>query len=404
MNSREETRAVWPNQTGMNAEVPLPDDADLWVLAGQSNMAGAGLIGRKERPDPGILMYHNDGRWTVAQEPIHRIFASPPPAFRDFMVRAWGKEAWDQNVAMERKRVYGGVGPALPFARHVRRHTGRTIGLVPCALGATGMSDWSPARKGEGTGSLYGNMLTRIAAVGGKVKGLLWYQGEGETNPGLQEPFERTWLAFVDAVRRDTGIPDLPVLYVQISRYSLDTDPNYGLAWEAIRDRQRTAAGKRPNLFVVPAIDLPLDDLIHIGTEGHARLGKRLAEVALDKVYGKPGHASAPDFDSVEVLPPLDVLHNTLKVRFKGVNGKLQAAGRPTGFSLRSAEAGKDGPMVFKVALDPKDPSAAIVWYSKPITQPVSLYYGAGLDPFVNLVDSRDMAVPAFGPITVTPR
>jgi len=57
--------------------------------------------------------------------------------------------------------------------------------------------------------------------------------------------------------------------------------------------------------------------------------------------------------------------------------------------------------MVYKVEFDPSDPAAVIVWYSKAITSPLTLYYGAGLNPYVNLTDSLDMAVPAFGPITI---
>jgi sialate O-acetylesterase len=391
------------NQTSLSS--PHPDsDVDLWVCAGQSNMAGAGLLPARQRADPAITVYLNDGRWIPAVEPIHRIFNKPPKAFSDFMIPIWGQKSWDENMALEAKRPFGGVGPALTFAKHVRKHTGRRIGLIPCALGATGMSHWSPDRIKEGKGSLYGNMMERIREVGGNIKGLIWYQGEGETNPGLQDPFENTWLSFVDSVRRDTGIPDLPIIYVQISRYCLDTDPNYALSWEKIRDRQRLAAPKRPNLWMVPAIDLPLDDLIHIGTEGHGRLGKRLAEVALDKVYKVRGHGTPLDFESVEILKQMDFLHNTLRVRFSGVNGKLQSAGNASGFSLRSKEAHKDGPMVFKTEFDPKDPRSAIVWFSKPITAPVSLYYGAGLDPYCNIVDSKDMAVPAFGPVPIEPR
>ncbi|MFM7321334.1 MAG: sialate O-acetylesterase [Armatimonadota bacterium] len=390
-------------QTTKSNSVPDPD-VDLWVCAGQSNMAGAGLLPARQRTDPGITMYMDDGVWLTAQEPVSRIFRHPPKAFSNFMIPVWGQKAWDDNMAMEKKRVFGGVGPSLAFARHVRRHTGRRIGLIPCALGATGMSHWSPDLLKDGKDSLYGNMIARIREVGGNIKGLLWYQGEGETNPGLQDSFEKTWLDFVDAVRRDTGIADLPVLYVQISRYCLDTDPDYALKWEQIRDRQRTAAGKRPNLQVVPAIDLPLDDLIHIGTEGHQRLGKRLAEVALGTVYRLPGHASPIDFESAEVLPSMDYLHNTMRVRFRGVSGRLQSAGRASGFSLRSAEPRKDGPTVFKVEFDPKDPAAAILWVSKTIEKPISLYYGAGLDPYCNIVDSKDMAVPAFGPIPIRPR
>lgn len=391
-------------QSGEAHASPDTSEMDIWVCAGQSNMAGGGLLTGKSKPENGVMLFNMDGIWIPAAEPVNRIFSATAPAIRDRLIAGFGQEAYNRLAEQEKKQPFGGVGPALFFAKHLVKNTGRKIGLVPCALGSTSMADWSPALKSKGEGSLYGNMLARIAQVGGKIKGLLWYQGEGETGPGLQAPFEKTWLNFVDSVRRDTGIPDLPILYVQISRYCIDLAPDYGLAWEAIRETQRTAPYKRGNLFVIPAIDLPLDDLIHIGTEGHARLGRRMAEVALDKVYKVKGHATALDYDSYEILPPIDVLHNRLRVRFKGVNGRLQAQGRPAGFSLRSPEPHKDGPMVFKVAFDPKDLSSVIIWYSKPIEKPVSLYYGAGLDPYANIVDSKDMAVPAFGPISIEPK
>lgn len=385
---------------------PCPiDDIDIWVCAGQSNMAGGGLVTKTYRTERGIMLFNMDDTWIPAKEPVTRIFSAACPAIKDVLVAGWGEESYKVLVKQEKTKPFGGIGPAMFFAKDIVKSTGREIGLIPCALGGTSMAQWDPALKDKGGASLYGSMIERIAMVGGKIKGLIWYQGEAETGPGLQEPFEKTWLNFVDSVRRDTGIPDLPIIYVQISRYCVDLpDQNYGLAWEAIRDKQRTAAGMRKNLFVVPAIDLPIDDLIHIGTAGHERLGKRMAEVALDKVYKVEGHATTIDYDSYEILPMLDVLHNTMRIRFKGVNGKLQAQGRPSGFSLRSDKPGADGPMVFKVDLDPKDPSSVIVHYSKPIEKPVHLYYGAGLDPYANIVDSKDMAIPAFGPITVEPK
>ncbi|GDX40450.1 hypothetical protein LBMAG21_07420 [Armatimonadota bacterium] len=383
---------------------PGGTDADIWVCAGQSNMAGGGLITRKYKTEPRVMLFNMDGSWIPATEPINRIFSATAPIIRDRLIVGFGQENYKKQVAVEKTHPFGWVGPALFFAKHLVKHTGRKIGLVPCALGSTSMADWNPDLKSKGDGSLYGNMIERIAMVGGNIKGLIWYQGEGETGPGLQEPFEKTWLNFVDSVRQDMGISDLPIIYVQISRYCIDIGADYGLAWEAIREKQRTAAGKRKNLFVVPAIDLPLDDLIHIGAVGQERLGKRMAEVTLDKVYGITGHATAIDYDSCEILPAPDVLHNRLRVRFKGVNGKLQAQGRPSGFTLRSKEPHKDGPMAFKVEFDPKDPSSVIVWYSKPIEKPVVLFYGAGLDPYTNIVDSKDMAVPAFGPITLEPK
>jgi hypothetical protein len=128
-----------------------------------------------------------------------------------------------------------------------------------------------------------------------------------------------------------------------------------------------------------------------------------MAGVALTFVYQLEGHGTPIDFAACEILPATDVLHHRMRVRFSGVTGRLQAQGRPVGFRLQSDDANKDGPMVYKVEFDPEDPSAVIVWYSKAITSPVRLSYGLGMDPYVNITDSVDMAVPAFGPVTVQP-
>ena len=48
----------------------------------------------------------------------------------------------------------------------------------------------------------------------------------------------------------------------------------------------------------------------------------------------------------------------------------------------------------------PADPSAVIVGVWKPFKQEKDkLIYGAGVNPYVNLVDEKDIPVPAFGPI-----
>ena len=37
--------------------------------------------------------------------------------------------------------------------------------------------------EGQGGDSLYGGMLRRFELAGGRVKGVLWYQGESDANP-----------------------------------------------------------------------------------------------------------------------------------------------------------------------------------------------------------------------------
>ena len=213
--------------------------------------------------------------------------------------------------------------------------------------------------------------------------------------------YDERFLHFVECVRRDTGRPNLPFIYVQIGRYALDYSPQ-AKEWELLRELQRRAASSAKNLYLVSAIDLPLGDSIHLSYEGQERLGKRLAEIALTSVYGLKGHASPIDLESVEVLEPVGTM-GRLRVTFSGVSGGLKSAGPVSGFELRNQEPDRGGPTVFRADLDPDDPDSVVLWYSPAITQPVSLYYGPGLDPYCNLVDNRDMSVPAFGPVELAP-
>ncbi len=122
-----------------DAAHPHPEgDVYLWVCARQSNMAGYGPLRRRERPDPGLAVFNMDGTWIPAVEPITRIFASLAPAIRDSLVKAFGPAGCDNMISQQKKKSFGGVGPALSFAKQIRKRTWRGIGLVPCALTSGG--------------------------------------------------------------------------------------------------------------------------------------------------------------------------------------------------------------------------------------------------------------------------
>src|SRR5689334_13455406 len=48
----------------------LPLDADIWVLAGQSNMAGPGTEDPYEEPSDRVWVYSLRDEWEVAREPF----------------------------------------------------------------------------------------------------------------------------------------------------------------------------------------------------------------------------------------------------------------------------------------------------------------------------------------------
>lgn len=382
------------------ADIKGGGDMDLWVLAGQSNMVGAAPMRETGKTTDRIMLFNLDNKWSEAKEPIHRLYEAEAPIFKElFLTKNIGvtEQQFEQARAASRKTPLGPVGPGLFFAKHLIKYIDNKIGLLPSAYGATSSIDWDPAQKDKGGNSLYGAMIERIALAGGKVKGVLWYQGESENGAGYVE----TFLHFVDCVRKDTGIPDLPFIYVQISRYALDYSTE-NKRWEMIREGQRQAALQGHNVYMVSAIDLPLGDAIHLSYEGQERLGKRLAEVALSTVYGKKNHGTPIYLDSVETLEQVNGM-GRLRVRYKGVTKALKGGSAPSGFTLRSKEPDKGGPSVFRVDFDPKDPSSVIIWHYPAISTPVSLYYAPGLNPYANIVDEKDISLPAFGPIEVLP-
>jgi len=67
------------------------------------------------------------------------------------------------------------------------------------------------------------------------------------------------------------------------------------LCWGKIRETQRQAARKLRNVFVVPATDCILTDVIHNNSSSNIKLGERIARLALSEIYGKKINAKAPD-------------------------------------------------------------------------------------------------------------
>jgi len=354
---------------------------DLWILAGQSNMEGVGDLVDAETSHPRVHSFQSREQWAPAEEPLHWLGESPRPVHHIIGGQPVPTEIPPRDPARTK-----GAGLGLSFAKARVDQTGVPIGLVPAAHGGTSMQQWDPARKGQGGHSLYGATLERVKAVGGKVAGILWYQGESDANPADAALYEARMTALVQSFRADLGQPDLPFYYVQLGGFISDPFPESVSGWNRVRESQRTWSDSLPNLGMVSAIDCGLDDLIHIDTSSLKTLGKRLAAVAA----GLP----APDLASIAFEPA----QGLLRVSFTSVQGGLQSSGRPAGFTLRDA-AGNELPAIYKVSLDGPD---ALLKLTDPALLPgASLWYGYGLAPYCNLTDSTGAAVPAFGPISL---
>lgn len=386
---------------------PGAPKADIYILAGQSNMQGSGRVTQHPKPDARLKMFNMDNTWMPCVPPDHRVFEGALPAYMltTFKKIPGSTEAsYKQMMAESKKSPLGGVGPGYFFGLKLAQTLNKPIGVIPCSYGGTSMDDWNPdAMATEGDGSLYGAMITRTKMVGtGNLKGIVWYQGESDAF-GQKEAdvYVAKFKNFIERVRKDLGKPNLPVFMVQIGRlYSFQTNPSAIVPWDQVRDYQRKMMSLVPNVYCVAASDCNMDDVIHLDWNGQQRLGNRLAELALNHVYNKPNCGIGIDLDKVTPLY-IDNMPR-IRVSFRNVVGKLKAEGLCTGFSLLDPSGQIPSAMVIDAVVEPSG-NSVILKLTNVINKPEMLYYGQGVYNHINLVDGRDMPVPCFGPVQITP-
>ena len=272
---------------------------DVWIIAGQSNASGYAKGPYFDEPELGLHMLRHNGAWGLATHPLGDSTDTAYPAVRE---------------------TYNpGHSPFLHFARLLRRELGCPIGLIPAALGGSPLEAWDP-RHASG-GPLAANLAGMAARAGGRVKGIVWYQGESDAEPGRAEGYLKRFLAAAAAWREALGRPRLPILTAQLGRYYSRSPGGEDLEWSQVREAQRQAARLDPDITVVPALDLPLEDSIHLDVPGNMVLGERLARCALGAVYAKKLDFLAPDL--VEAVRDGD---RGLRLKFAPVISRLESA------------------------------------------------------------------------------
>ena len=271
---------------------------DLWVIAGQSNSAG---YGRGPYFDPPLLSVHlfrNSETWALATHPLN--------------------ESTDTAHICNREGGNPAHSPYLHFARILKQHLGIAVGLVQTSLGGSPLSAWNPTEPGKPV--LYENMLHCIERVGGRVKGVLWYQGESDTGPEQAPTYEKRFIAAVQAWREATNNPDLAVITVQLNRVYQPPDDKADRGWSTVREAQRQVPRKLADVAVVPASDLPLADGIHTSAAGNMLLGERMARAALGAIYGLRIDHLAPDLQSARAIND----RTGIELRFKPVTSRME--------------------------------------------------------------------------------
>ncbi len=103
-----------------------------------------------------------------------------------------------------------------------KKSGGHKIGLIPCAVGGTSINVWKPSGYDEATKTHpYDDMMKRLeyALKYGSLKGVIWLQGEADSNPENAAGYLLKLEELINRLRIKTGNPTLPFVAGELGRY-----------------------------------------------------------------------------------------------------------------------------------------------------------------------------------------
>jgi len=248
-----ETVSIFPKATEKPSSLPPKERFYIFILAGQSNMAGRGVIMPEDTiTDSHVLMLDKNNEWVFAKEPLHYY---------------------------EPQRT--GLDCGLSFGKELSKRYGDqiTIGLVPCAIGGSSIEQWL----GDSTYrsvKLYSNLLEKLQLANpyGTIKGMLWHQGETNATMAGYSHYKEKLESFLAKVRKDLEQPSMPIYIAQLS--SALTRYQFPMA-DSVNKELTLIAAESKNIFLVNTTDLPVGkDSIHFTNKSQREMGKRFAKAA----------------------------------------------------------------------------------------------------------------------------
>ncbi len=251
------------------AQVPESDgvqavEYDVYLLIGQSNMAGRGEMTAEDmKPVDGVWLLNDKAEPEPAANPLNRYST----------VR--------KGVSMQK------IGPGYSFSRKVASVTGRPVLLVVNALGGSSVKAWQKdaatitdkASIGYGQLRLFEEAVSRArqARKYGTIRAVIWHQGESDVKEAPQDYM--LWLAqLVAHLRLELDMPNLPFIAGELGRWR---EP-----WCRFNDMLHSLIAAIPySGCVMTEGCTPMPDNTHFDRRSQIVLGERYADKVLEIVY-----------------------------------------------------------------------------------------------------------------------
>ncbi len=241
--------------------LPAKETFHLFLLVGQSNMAGRGTVTPADTvPNPRVLMLDKSGAWVHAVDPLH--FDKPSVV---------------------------GVGLGRTFAAAIAdANPGITIGLIPCAVGGSPIDTWKPGIFYDATKSHpWDDAMQRakLALQAGKLKGILWHQGESDSSATLAPGYEAKLHDLISRLRSELRAPTAPFIAGQLGKFTESPWDQFKIKVDEVH---RTLPLKVSYTAFVGSDGLiHRGDKVHFDSDSYREFGRRYAAAYLQLTGAK---------------------------------------------------------------------------------------------------------------------
>jgi hypothetical protein len=246
------------------ATLPAKEKFHLYLLVGQSNMAGRGQVEPSDQtPNPRVLMLNKEGAWVPAVDPMH----SDKPTAGVGLGRTFGLLAAEADPTI-------------------------TVGLIPCAHGGSPIDSWQPGVFYAPTkGHPWDDAMRRAkeAMEKGTLKAILWHQGESDASEKLASAYQAKLDDLVARFRKELGADGVPFILGQIGKFA---DVPWSEYQTTIDAAHRGLPERVKNTAYVSAEGLKhKGDRVHFDAASYRELGRRYF-AAYQKLAGAKSQAS----------------------------------------------------------------------------------------------------------------
>jgi len=245
---QETSDANFPKCTEYPQIIPAKKNVWVFIMAGQSNMAGRGLVEPIDTvSNQRILSINTKGEIILAKEPLN--------LYEPLM-----------------KGLDCGVSFACELLKYIPDSV--SILLIPTAVGGSSINQWigdSLHRKVN----LLSNFRQKVelAKNFGEIKGLLWHQGESDAKHLLVRTYAMSLKDLFEDFRKNINNKKLPILTGEIGTFTPDSTFQ-----TAINKSIVSNAKKDKYVFLIQTSDFTDNgDKLHFDSKSQRIMGKRFA-------------------------------------------------------------------------------------------------------------------------------